>query len=144
MARSGVGIMHLYTISRGQKDKIDQFFRDLEAQFLPYMHDAHAKNPSMLQFGVRPIYIHELAFPKEHLDVVLRTIQPVSFDEKAKLTNLRGVMKRIVWILKKALKLKPIPTWEPKGPAMAVRNRPIIDVRGIGLKEDKVKEIELI
>lgn len=134
--------MHLYMITRGQKDKVDQYINDLNAQFFTYQATPHKNQPPMmLQLGVRPIQFWEIAFPKEHLNEVLATINGAEFD----INDKRWFVKIASWMLKfrKLIGLKPIPKIPPKTQRRAIRDIDI-DKKLIGLKDDQYGKVELI
>ena len=141
-------MVHLYIATRGQKDLMENAIKHLETMYFPYQTDsqpeATGNKPRLLQCGVRPIELWEIACPKESLPVLLRTLQPATFEGENKLSNIRKVMDKVVWGLRKVMKLKPVPKYDPQGERGIIPNRGMIDIRGIGIKDDKIKEMELV
>ena len=130
--------MHAYILTRGQKEKVDAWIRDLQAQYFPYKTSPHAESPpAALQLGVRPVQFWEIAFPKECLPEVMALLNASTFDTKDK----RKINRLFAWILKLAnvFGLKPVPKdMKPAQRRMTCRESPAyaIDVKCIGLKDD--------
>lgn len=121
--------MHLYVVVRGHKPRVEEWANELLGQYLPYQHkDGHG----LLQLGVRPVQLYELAFPEEHYDTILATIQP--YDNRA--STLTG-------LLRKTLRLKKIK--EGVKPNFFSGVHKDVSVMGVGVKHDvKKKGIEQI
>lgn len=139
--------MHLYILTRGQKDKVDRLISDLQAQYFDYKCNPHDKQPHKIQLGVRPIQLWELAFPKEHLEEISRTLelQTDTWKTDSKVpSKIRWAMKKMCWVIRRILKLKEVPAYEPKGFKRIIQHRDVVDIRGVGIKEDKNFEIEMI
>ena len=133
--------MHLYILTRGQKDKVDNMISDLQAQYFPYKTNPHTP-PQPLQLGVRPIQLYELAFPKESMNTVIAMLQPI---DRFKVKDSRWSMKILGFILKfkKLLGLQPIPE-VPKDTPFPIIRRQWVDIKGVGIKDDKEVTIELV
>lgn len=133
--------MHLYIFTRGQFDKVRDMMNDLQAQFFEYKTDPHAKQPSLIQLGVRPIQLWEIAFPEPCLQEVMRTIGPMggfNIGDHRPLMSILGMAAK----MKIILGLKDIPKQEP-GIKRPIR-RIDVDVKAIGIKEDPKTEIEMV
>lgn len=148
---------HLYMLTRGQKDLVDNYINDLQAQHFSYKPNPHTA-PGYLQLGVRPVQLWEITFPREHLNEVLATIQPSTL----KARDEKGLRKVFAWAisLKKYLGLKPIPVLKtqdtPEGKMFIddegkpinrrlIRNPGGFVCRyGVGMKEDKDVKVEMI
>ena len=120
-------------VSRGQKDKVDNFINDLQAMFLPYGSPDANGNRMHLQLNVRPVQLWELAFPKEHFKLVLNTIAP-TFNN----TDGRQREMKLLQNLRFLLNAKKIPL-------MDLTNEPRRIVRGeavgtypFAIKDDQV------
>jgi len=98
--------MHLYMITRGIKQDVERFIRDLEAQYLPYKMDAGTIG---IQLQVRPIQLWEIAFCKENLPVVLKTVGNPGYE-----TTIRPDINLKFQILRKIFKAKKIPPLDLK------------------------------
>jgi len=90
--------------------------------------------PIRAQVQVRPILLHEIVFPKEHLPTMINTL----FPDKLPKSNSGGLNK-IVWWIKKAMGLKPIPEAENTN-MMIVGGQEGIKNIGIGIKDDVVRD----
>ena len=130
--------MHLYMITRGIKHDVDRFIQELAAKYLPYkVMSGAAGLPAgeyMLQTSVRPIQMWEIAFPKEHLDLMLGTFTHPDC-EQAKLTQHPKKHQKWLALIRKALGVKPIPKeWENKGTMPLYRKN--TECALIGIKDD--------
>jgi len=120
-------------VSRGQKDKVDNFINDFQAMFHPYGSPDANGNRMHLQLNVRPVQLWELAFPKEHFKLVLNTIAP-TFNN----TDGRQREMKLLQNLRFLLNAKKIPL-------MDLTNEPRRIVRGeavgtypFAIKDDQV------
>mgnify|MGYP001592748804 CR=1 FL=1 len=139
----GMGIMHLYIATRGQKGKVDDFISDLQAQYFPYRYSPHDPM-GFLQLGVRPLQLWELAFPEEHLQEVLATLNGSPFNPK----DYRRLPKVLSWIagsVRKFMGLGEVPKLiEPVQKKRIVRKDSAIDIKLIAVKKDQMGKIEMI
>jgi len=133
----GVDIMHLYLIARGSKDRLDRWVNDCLARYYPiktgFIGDDGKKQGTptdqfKLQLSMRPIQLYEVVFPKDSLNDVVAALQPYGG---------YGIKRGWLNALRKLLKLKPIPQGIPRTFDL---NREFVDICGIGIKEDKMKE----
>ena len=131
--------MQVYIATRGPIPDVEEFISELRGKYLPFKakfkEDKDKKN-YMLQVLVRPIQLWEVAFPKEHKDVMLNTLF-VNCPEN------RPQYKRWINIIRKLLKIKPIPEYD-KSFKIPITTKNM-DVVGIGIKEDeevKTNEVE--
>lgn len=128
--------MHLYLIARGSKDRLDRWVNDCLARYYTiqpgFIGDNNVKVSQQgkykLQLSMRPIQLYEVVFPKESLNDVVAALQPYGG---------YGIKRSWLNALRKLLKLKPIPQ---KIPPTFDLNRDFVDICGIGIKEDKMKE----
>lgn len=118
--------MHLYVLTRGVKNLVDAYINDLQAMRLTY-----AKG--FIQFGVRPIQLWEMAFPKEHLKTVLSTVCP-QFDNLTKQMHT----KKEQFLLNRLGKL----LGANKIPKMDLRQEPrrIVSYESIGIYPFGIRE----
>lgn len=124
--------MHLYMIVRGIKHDVDRFINGLSERFLPFKYKG---KDSFIQVSVRPIQLYEIAFPKEHLDVMINTLKP---DEKCYewMENTKYKwLKKYAFLFRKLLKLKPIP--KAQNPDRMVLYGENVERILLGLKEDE-------
>ena len=139
--------MHLYILTRGQKDKVDRLISDLQAQYFTYTCDPHTKKPHMIQLGVRPIQLWELAFPKEHLAEICRTLELQTDTWKTNSncpSKIRWAMEKMCSVVRKILKMKEVPAYEAKGFKRIINYKDVVDIRGVGIKEDSNFKVEMI
>lgn len=116
---------------------------NLQAIMLPYKPSPHDVGLNLLQIGVRPMQLWEIAFPEEHLDTVLTSLGGSEFrtDDKRWLPSLLGYLLK----LKSVLGLKDIPKDYKKTKQFFVPNRdPAIDIKYIGIKKDEYGKVELV
>jgi len=128
--------MHLYLIARGSKDRLDRWVNDCLARYYPFKCGENNKKPIIgrLQLSMRPIQLYEAVFPEEHLDAVVGALQPYGGYGFA-----TGVKKHMIKLLRKLLKLEPIPQGL-KVDADKFNNvlyGEFVDVMGVGIKRDK-------
>lgn len=123
--------MHLYIITRGIKNHVDQMITELQGKYFPFKYPDKEGNlqPCMVQMAVRPIQIWELAFPEDQKDVMLNTLLVGSKD---------GVQhkkhNKFVWAIRKMLGVEKIP--EYKKDLMMPLYRADVEVNGVGIKQD--------
>lgn len=124
--------MHLFIGTRGIKNSVDAWIRDLQAQYYTLLNSKNINQS--VQMSVRPIQLWELVFPKEHFQEVLRSVE---FPLEDGIMASQGHLDKYMILMRKLLKAKKIPPIEP-GPRriLAPRDRPNIQVVGLGYKED--------
>ena len=130
--------MHLFFLSRGGKWHRDKFVNDLSGLYVPRtIKDTTGKMEVVRasQVLLQPIEFWSLVFPEENLDKMLRTLQisdelGVNSDKCPSPTR-----KFSLNMLRKFLKLKKIPKWEPEGPKFPLY-KDHLKLTGIGIKED--------
>ena len=128
--------MHLYMITRGIKNEVDQFITELQGKYLPFKwRDANKGDKQVVdaytQIAVRPIQLWELVFPEGSKDIVLATI----FKKDKGLPQHKWHQK-FVWALRKMLGMgvEPIPEYKTNE-VMPIRCEGIERI-GIGVKKD--------
>lgn len=121
--------MQLIIATRGIKHDVDRFIGLLQGVWLPFQYQDRTMS---LQVGVRPVQLWELAFPKEHLQLMLRTL----WDEEI---TRRAGFKTPLALLRKALKLKKIPDIDKsiQPPLKMPIYKQNVGIHPIGLHEDE-------
>lgn len=129
--------MHLVFLTRGIKHYVDHFINELSTRYLPvqYMKDGK-KIDDALQLRVCPVQLWDISFPEEHKDAVMGT---VFAQTQGVVVKQRGHLSKFIWLLRKGLKLDPIPEYE-KGKILAMLQPKNIDILGIGVRPDKWRE----
>jgi len=70
--------MHLYTLTRGIKSRMNEWENDLGAQWMPLnykMPDGSIKK-GRVKLAIREVKLHEIVFPKEYEEAVMGLINP--------------------------------------------------------------------
>ena len=134
--------MHLYIATRGQKNLVDELINDLQAQYCLYKANPHAPQPDLLQLGVRPLQVWELAFPRDALGLVLTTLNGSEFTS----SDGREIPNLLSYVLKLKLLagLKDIPKEYDKTKKFIVRKSPFVDIKLLGIKEDADLKVEAV
>lgn len=125
--------MHVSFIAYGERGCVERLLRDMESQkHLLTMIKGKKKQGAWIPGQIRylPFGVMEYVFPKENLDMVLRTFNAT---EK----GVYGVsFKRLVYpFLRKCLKLKPIPKYEKKG-EVYLWGKLFVSLIVLGIRED--------
>lgn len=132
--------MHLYIITRGIKKDVDDFITQLQGKFFSFKYREKKEEPfkdTFLQMSVRPIQLWELAYPKEHHDLVCATVldednQAHGNDGEA--PGIHKYLNKFFWALRKLLKLNPVGNYKTDNKFPIGRQN--MSVIGIGTKED--------
>ena len=132
--------MHFYFITRGIRKDVQDFIDQLNAKYVPLdMRDEHGNKIPNQQYrlAVRPIQLWEINYPKEWQDVVLSTVLGKDGlrlqGNDGKKPVVHKWVEKYLFILRKMLKLKPIPKYNED------RFLPIekhVNAIGIGIKDD--------
>ncbi len=125
--------MHVSFIPYGERSGVEKMLRDMEAQkHLMPMTKGKKKKAAWIPGQIRelPFGIKEYVFPKESLDMVLRTF-------KAGGSGVYGInFKRMAYsFLRKFLKLKPVPKYEEKGDVY-LWSKMFVSIIVLGIRED--------
>jgi len=123
----------MYTVIRGQKDKVDNFINDLQAINMVYGDPTPGGLRHTVQLGVHPIQLYELVFPKEHFEMILNTIAP-------NFNNTEGRQAQMLLLQKARFLVKgtKIPLVNLIGkPRYIVRNQ-AVSTYPFAIKEDQV------
>ena len=122
--------MHLYTITRGIKDRVDTTINDLQAQYFPMKNNGIN---TWTQLAVRPVQLWEFAFPRAHLNTMLSTLNYRDNVDCYK-------MNKFVMPIRAMLKLKKIPQIDyKKTPKLLIRKKHVA-FHHVGTKEDLFDE----
>ncbi len=126
--------MHVSFIPYGERSCVERMLRDMEAQkHLMPMTKGKQKRGAWIPGQIRelPFGVKEYVFPKESLDMVLRTLNATR-DKSAYGINF----KKIVFAtLRKLLKLKPIPEYKKKG-ELYLWGKAFVSIIVLGIRED--------
>jgi len=131
--------MHLYIITRGIKNSVDQFITELQGKYLPYKwreKNEDAMKDCMLQVSVRPIQLWEIAFPEEHKDLMLTTILGEKGDEDMRDKGILGWLNKLKWTLCTFLGLEKITKYDTS--KVLPIQKANVQISGIGLKKDYI------
>ena len=125
--------MHVSFIPYGERSCVERMLRDMEAQkHLMPMTKGKEKRSIWIPGQIRelPLGIKEYVFPKESLDMVLRTVGAGGIGE-------HGInFKRMVYpFLRKCLKLKRIPEYTKKG-GVYLWGKMFVAILVLGIRED--------
>lgn len=121
--------MHLYIAVRGQKGRVEDFIRDLQAQYFPYKYAVNQegqKQEGILQMGVRPIEFYEIVVPEDQMSKALGIIAPNNSSWDSSLTKW-------VKLLRKFMRWEEMPKYQP----MVFPTRKDIEILGLGIKKDR-------
>ncbi len=122
--------MHLVLVARAEMRELERWKSDLAAIHFPYKVGNKDK---FIQMGVMKTELLDLIFPEEHLEEIIRALQitdKMSIDWKD-----APVVNKIINVVRKALKLKPIPKVDMSLKRRFINNR-YIQKTAIGIKED--------
>lgn len=125
--------MHVSFIPYGERSGVERLLKDMEAQkHLMPMTKGKKKKGAWIPGQIRdlPFGIKEYVFPKESLDMVLRTFNAVP-------KGMYGInFKSLAYpFLRKFLKLKPIPKYKEKGDVY-LWTKTFVSIIVIGIRED--------
>ena len=132
---------HIVFLSRGIKHDVDRMVKQLESLHLPMKAKDREGKPIeyIVQNHLQPIQLWSLVIPKEHTDVMCRTLQlqnQIGFTLPKELKEYATPKRKFsLAVLRKALGLKPVPEWKPEGMRFPIWKNNIHNV-GIGVKED--------
>jgi len=70
--------MHLYTLTRGIKSRMNEWENDLGAQWMPlkYKMPDGKITKGRIKLAIREVKLHEIIFPKEYEEAVMGLINP--------------------------------------------------------------------
>lgn len=126
-------MLHLYIITRGIKNSVDQFITELQGKYLPFKWRRNKDSPMQnfnVQVAVRPIQLWEIVFPEEHKDLMLTTV--LGKDFKGKTQHRKH--DKFVFGLRKILGVEKIGDF--KTDAELPITRQAMEVVGVGIKKD--------
>jgi len=114
-------------MARGIAPRLNQWENDLLACHVPFKHDADLPK-GILQLGVRPIRLYEIAFPEPALNYVLQKIQPSK--------SWNPAYDKYITIIRKLMKLENVPEIPPKDDINNFLYKDFVDATAIGIKRD--------
>lgn len=129
-------MVHLYLLTRGIKPNVDRFVNDMLATYVPH------GNGGMVQVAMRPIQLWEVVFPKQHLPLICNTIMYPN-DPNAKSDSRYTYINALNSMLRKIIKLKKIPKYDPHTTPRKIVFKDAVAVYPIGIKEDNIVSEEL-
>ena len=124
--------MQVLLLTRGIKSEVDRWSEELSSKFFewPRGDNEKDKETQVIQMGLRPWQMWELAFPKEAYGQVMTFIHPHGLGKHPSFVN------NYVMLLRKALKLKEFPKWDVNQPRMIGFQAPNVSKIMIGMKYD--------
>ena len=125
--------MHVSFIPYGERSCVERMLRDMESQkFLMPMTKGKKKRGAWIPGQIRdlPFGFKEYVFPKEGLDMVLRTLNAAQ-------VGVYGInLKKIIYsTFRKLLKLKPVPKYNEKG-EFFMWGKAFVRIVVLGIRED--------
>ena len=128
--------MHLDFFAEGIDHDLDEFEKWLATRSFPMpVHTEDGKtHTQVVQGSLRPRRAYSYVFPRECLDVVLNTLDP---QDCVHLTDGKGtpILRKIIKIMRRVLKLKPIPKPDPKKGTVPIFKQNV-RIIGLGIRED--------
>ncbi|MHA1302807.1 MAG: hypothetical protein ACTSQE_14720 [Candidatus Heimdallarchaeaceae archaeon] len=131
--------MHLDFIAEAIEEELNEFEKWWSTRVypLPVTKPDGTIESKPIQIGLRARRYYSLIFPKEALDVVLNTLNPencvVSMVDGKGTKKFRTILK----LMRKILKLKPIPKADKDKGFLPVRPFKNTRIVGLGIREDK-------
>lgn len=130
-------------MSRGIKHDVDRMVEQLASLHMPWkVKDQNGNDVDyVVQAHLQPIQLWSYVVPKEHMETVIRTLEPnntIGFDmPKGHLGFGFGAPKRkfSLAMLRKGLGLKPMPKIDPQGLKFPIYKQNV-QIVGIGVKDD--------
>jgi len=131
--------MHLDFIVEGIQDEVDEFEKWWSTRVLPLKVKTKdgKETEQLIQIALRTRKAYSLIFPKEGLDVVLNTLNPENC--VVSMVDGKGTKKfgTILKLIRKILKLKPIPKSDKEKGIFTMRPFNNVRVIGLGIREDR-------
>ena len=125
--------MHLYVIVKGTVPSMKQWVDDMQGVKVPFEYKPGKKG--LWRLRPRPLMLYEIGFPKDQLQTVLSC---VGIGDNYILKRY-PILNRIVKMLRKLLKLKPIPNTKNIIPHIQPNQiDKAVAVIPIGLKDDEI------
>jgi len=125
--------MHIYALTRGLKERVDKYIKELECIKFAYGKKPDKNDPKKLVDGlipmmVRPIQLWEFVFPEKHFPTILKTLD-YGWNNEPKVGQF--MLDR----LRQLLKAKKIPWIDPNTPRLPVENNGVV-CYPFGIRED--------
>lgn len=126
--------MHLYIITRGIKHAVDKFISELSGKYMPFKWQGQT---TMLQVGVRPVQLWEIAFPDDQKDVMFETLWYSGIKNNGFAEHQKKYQK-FIWPLRKLLGINEMPQeWDHTKGTMPVDGSGVQKI-AIGVKPDAI------
>lgn len=126
---------HVYFMTRGTKHLADRFIEMLSSTFVSVRRAIGLQ--SSIQLNLKPIQLYELVYPKEHKNVIYRTLFEGG-EGKAQ----HEKHNKFIWAIRKALGVEPMSDYVRTGdklPAGMIRDH--VEIMFVGEKEDRLDPI---
>ena len=133
--------MHFDFFAEGWKVDLDHMEEYLNTQgmTMTYTEPDGKKKTIIMPGALRPRRFYSYVFPKENLDIVLNTLKPDNFitryDGMTELKDKITMGGFPLAMLRKALKLQPVPVPDPSKGTFLLHRRNVRIV-GLGIRED--------
>ena len=131
--------MHLEFIAEGIVEQLEEFERwwSTRTVMLNSKDKKGKEFKSPVQMGLRERRFYSLIFPKEVLGIIMNTLNPE--DCSVGRVDGKGTKQfgKALRMLRKFLKLKPLPKKDPKDGGLPIRPFNHVRVIGLGTREDK-------
>jgi len=140
--KNWAGKMHLAFIPYGIKNFVDFVVEDLNHKYLPLKLTKEGEKDKyiLIQIQVRflPFGIYELVFPKEFLNEILSAMKADAKGEYYERLNKSVLGIKPMDILRKVLKLKPVPEFDkiPYPNFPLPKYMEFVSIIPIGIRED--------
>ena len=124
--------MHVSFVPYGERSGVEKLLRDMEAQkHLMPMTKGKQKRGAWIPGQIRDVCgVKEYVFPRESLDMVLRTLGRGGHGEYG--VNFKTM---VYAFLRKFLKLKPVPKYKEKG-EVYLWGKAFVSIIVLGIRED--------
>jgi len=123
--------MHFAFIPYGAMSELRLLLRDMEAQkFMLKLQKEGEKDKGVYisgQIRILPFGVYEYVFPKEYKDMILNTL----CKQEPNRYNVPEIFRKII---RKALKLKPIPKYDTKEQLLWIKEN--VSILPLGIRED--------
>jgi len=129
--------MHLDFFAEGVKHDLDEFEKWLETRAfsLPHTNTDGTKGATNIAGALRPRRFYTFVFPREHLDLVLNSLQPENCEVSRVDNKGTKILKAPLTLLRKLFRLKKIPIPdEKKGIFPIYKNN--VRLVGLGIRDD--------
>ena len=135
--------MHLFLLTRGQKQSVDKFIDSLLKVHLKTKVCVEGVNDGepierFLNIGVQPVQLWRITFPREYKDMMLTTL--FGGNDGNFVPHMPFMYRVYRWLMMKLLKLQPVPKEYKTDIKMETVYTADVQKIGIGIKEDYIRE----